>query len=94
MITSPIAPGSDAAMTIRTLPGATCAITAVYNEVPDKDPGLVAKVANEYGMVDWRWWLDADAPLGTWPVTVTCSLNGRSGVVVGNLLVSTTTAEQ
>ncbi len=86
-LTSPVAPGENASITIRTLPGAECTITVEYNKVKSTDSGLVAKVADEYGMVDWTWTVDASAPKGKWPVDVTCSRGEKSGMVRGDLEV-------
>lgn len=87
-LTSPVNPGSNAGVTVRTNPEATCKITVVYNKIASKDSGLVDKKADEYGMVDWTWTVEESVPVGKWPVTVTCSLDEkRSAVVVGDLII-------
>lgn len=88
LLTSPVSPGSQAQMTIRTLPKATCSIAVIYNNMPGKDPGLTNKVADDYGTVGWTWTVSRSVPNGTWPVTVTCSYHGKSAVVQGNLEVT------
>ena len=86
-LTSPVTLGSNTAMTVRTNPAATCTITVIYNNVASTDSGLGPKVADEYGMVSWSWTVDTTTPIGTWPVKVTCALNGRSAVVQADLQV-------
>src|ERR1700757_1377423 len=51
MLTSPIAPGDNASMSVRTNADANCTIKAEYNKVPAKDSGLVPKKADELGNV-------------------------------------------
>lgn len=93
MLTSPVIPGSNAAMTVRTTPKASCQIKVEYNKVASTDSGLVTKQADEFGIVGWSWTVPAGAPLGKWPATVTCSFNKKSAVVVGDLEVVRTLPE-
>lgn len=86
-LTTPVAPGANASVMIRTNPEAKCTITVIYNNVPSKDSGLVAKVADEYGMVNWTWTVPASTPVGKWPVRVTCANIKKSGVVEAKLEV-------
>lgn len=85
MITSPLVPGSNAMINIKTNNDAKCKITVVYNKVPSTDSGLSDKVADEFGVVSWTWTVEPTAPLGSWPVTVTCANEKKSGVVVTDL---------
>jgi hypothetical protein len=85
---SPVSRGANTSITIQTNATSKCTITAVYNGVASHDSGLTPKTANDYGIVIWTWTVDKTAPVGTWPVTVTCVYNGRSGVVIGNLEVT------
>jgi hypothetical protein len=87
-LTSPVAPGSNASIDIKTLAGSTCKIAVVYNNVPSTDSGLTPKVADDFGTVGWSWTVGPATPLGKWPVTVTCSLTNRTAVVQGTLEVS------
>lgn len=87
-ITSPLAPGSNASITVKTNQYSKCTITVVYNKVPSTDSGLVAKTADEYGIATWSWTVESTAPIGKWPVTVTCIWNKQSAVVVGDLVVA------
>jgi len=88
MLTTPIKPGSNASVTVKTNPDANCTVKAVYNKIPSIDSGLSQKVADEYGMVTWTWSVEASAPLGKWPVTITCANSKYSGVVVGDLVIT------
>jgi hypothetical protein len=87
-ISSPIAPGSNASIFIKTNRDSKCSITAVYKKVPSKDSGLIPKIADEYGMVSWSWTVERTVPVGKWPVTVTCTWNKKTAVVVGDLVVA------
>jgi hypothetical protein len=87
-ITSPLMPGSNASVTVKTNQYSKCTITVVYNKVPSTDSGLTTKTADEYGMATWSWTVEGTAPIGKWPVTVTCMWNGRSAVVIGDLVIT------
>lgn len=84
---TPVTPGMNVAMTVRTKPEATCTISFIYNDIASTDSGLTEKVADEYGMVSWSWTVDSSVPLGTWPAKVLCSLGEKSGMVIGNVEV-------
>lgn len=88
VLTSPVAPGDNASISIKTVATSKCTIKVVYNEIPSADSGLIEKVADEFGIVNWTWTVGATVPEGTWPVTVTCAYNGQSAVVQGDLVVS------
>lgn len=87
-LSSPVAPGQNTSMVVRTLPTAVCKIAVTYNGAPTVDSGLVAKTADTYGMVNWTWTVPAGTPEGTHPALVTCEYNKRSAVVRGDLVVS------
>lgn len=88
MLTSPVPPGSNASITVKTLATAKCTIVVEYNKVASKDSDLVAKTADEYGMVSWTWTVGESVPLGKWPVKVTCAYNKSSAMVQGDLVVA------
>lgn len=92
-ISSPIAPGDNASITVHTNADANCTIAVVYNKVPAKDSGLAPKKADELGLVTWGWTVPATTPVGKWPVTVTCANLKKSGVVSGDLVVTKTPAQ-
>jgi zona occludens toxin (predicted ATPase) len=87
VLNSPVAPGENTSISIKTVPTSTCTIKVMYGDVPSTDSGLTTKTADEFGIVSWTWTVGATVPTGTWPVTVTCNYNGRSAVVQGNLVV-------
>lgn len=89
-ITSPILPGTNAMVTIKTNPISNCTISVIYDKTASTDSGLKPKVSDEYGSVSWSWTVEPTVPVGTWPVTVTCVRNKLSAVVVGSLVVSKT----
>ena len=88
VLTSPVARGSNASITIRSLATSRCIIEVSYNDVPVKDSGLAPKIADDYGTATWSWTVDKTAPIGNWPVKVTCTYNGKSGLVIGKLQVA------
>lgn len=88
MLTSPVAPGSNASITVKTNPDAVCTITVIYDKTASKDSGLSTKTADEFGVLSWAWTVEASAPLGKWPVKVTCTYNKQSAVVQGDLVVA------
>lgn len=93
-LTTPITPGSNATITIRTNAKAKCTISAEYNNVPSKDSGLLPKTADEYGMVTWSWTVGPTVPIGTWPVKMTCANAKNSAEVNGKLQVVKTLPQE
>ena len=87
---SPVAPGDNTSVTIKTVPTAKCTVAVSYGTIAAKDSGLAAKNADEFGTATWSWTVDKAAPLGTWPVKVTCAYNGRTAFVQGDLVVAKT----
>lgn len=85
MITSPLEPGMNAMITVKTNNEAKCTIKVVYDKTPSTDSGLVEKIADEYGMVNWTWTVEPTAPLGSWPVWVTCANEKNSAAVKADL---------
>jgi hypothetical protein len=85
---SPVKVGANTSMTIKTLPGSTCTITFIYNNIASKDSGLAQKTADDYGIVTWSWTVDSGVPVGTWPAKATCVYNKKSAVVIGNVEVT------
>lgn len=92
-LSSPVAPGQNVSMIVKTKPSALCSIVVEYNKVASKDSGLIPKKADEFGVVSWTWTVDATAPEGKWPAKVTCELEKKSAVVIGDLVVSTKAIE-
>jgi len=84
-LTSPVLPGDNSSITVKTNPDAKCTISVIYDKTPSTDSGLLPKVADEYGIASWTWTVEKSAPLGKWPVKVTCAKGKMSGVVIGDL---------
>ena len=87
VLTSPVKPGENASVTVRTNQLANCTISVKYDTVTATDSGLVKKQADEFGMVSWAWTVAPTAPEGTWPVRITCATKKKSGMVEGDLTV-------
>lgn len=86
-VTTPIAPGSNVTLIVKTKADATCKINVVYGDITSKDSGLMDRKADEFGTVSWTWTVEATVPVGKWPATVTCSRGDKSGVYVADLVV-------
>ena len=85
MITSPLEPGMNAMISVKTNAEAKCTIKVVYDKTASTDSGLVEKIADDYGMVSWTWTVEPTAPLGSWPVWVTCANEKNSAAVKADL---------
>ena len=72
LVTSPIARGESASVSIKTYPGASCDIKILYNNIPTTETGLKDKIADIYGVINWDWTISSNAPEGTSPIHVTC----------------------
>jgi hypothetical protein len=86
--TTPVKAGENSSISVKTLPLSNCIISVIYKDVPSKDSGLAPKTADDYGSVTWSWTVDKSAPVGKWPVKVTCTYNKKSAVVIGDLVVT------
>lgn len=86
---SPIKPGENASISIKTLRGAACSITFTYNEDNErsKDTGLIPKVADEYGFAEWTWTVSQSVNDGTWPVEITCANGNKSSYSRSDMVV-------
>ena len=88
LVTTPVRAGSQASVAVRTNPTSTCTITATYNGMVSHDTGLTPQTADSFGSASWTWTVDTAAPVGTWPVDITCTYHGRSGVGRADLEVT------
>lgn len=70
--------GSNASLSIKTNPKAACQISVKVNNTVLPDTGLVPKVADEFGIVNWSWTVPKNVLIGTWPVEVTCANEKKS----------------
>lgn len=86
-VNSPVEPGQNVVLIAKTKPEAICQIKVEYNKVASKDSGLHEKTADVFGMIQWSWAVEETTPLGTWPITITCAKDEKSGVVVADLEV-------
>jgi len=86
-LTSPVRPGGDAALTIQTVPNATCTITVRYKSGPSTAKGLVPKTSDSQGRASWTWVIGSRTTPGTWPISVTCSVGERLGTLRTSFVV-------
>jgi hypothetical protein len=87
-LTTPVAIGTNASASIATTAGSKCTIVVTYANGISTDSGLAPKQADDYGSVTWTWTIGASVAPGTGTVKVTCAYNGRTGVVVGNQVIT------
>jgi hypothetical protein len=79
-LSTPVKPGENAQVLVRTNQRGNCKITVEYDKKPESDSGLVPKQADEYGSVTWTWTVNKAAPPGRWPVRVTCEYYGKTAI--------------
>jgi len=87
-VTSPVAPGSNATLTILTEPNAQCTITVNYKSGPSSASGLGAKTADSQGNVSWTWNVGKSTTAGTWQIVVTATYQGNTVTSTANFMVS------
>lgn len=87
-MTTPVAPGENTSVTIKTNPDSKCLISVMYNNVVSKDSGLGPKQSNNFGNVTWTWTVENTVPFGKYPIKVTCIYYDKSAVVIGDLEVA------
>lgn len=88
-ISSLVYAGTQASLSVKTTPGATCIVAILYYKTtPATDSGLTPQIADDFGTATWNWTVSPAAPLGLWPVNVTCSYHGKSAVVQTQLDIS------
>ncbi len=85
---TPVARGSSTSLIISTKAYAYCNITVKYNNVISHDPALGTKQADAYGTLTWTWTVPANAPIGNWPISVTCHDMTHASVVDDQLQVT------
>lgn len=86
-LTTPVTPGMNSSIIVKTTPGSKCVISVMYDKVASTDSGLTPKEADEYGVVTWAWTVGPSIPVGKYPVKVTCVRGQNSGVTAGTLEV-------
>lgn len=87
-VSSPVAIGSDASISVLTNAGSTCDIVFSSNGAQTKNPALTPATANAYGSVNWTWTITDSEPIGNLSFTITCYYHSRSGVGTGNIQVT------
>ena len=80
-VTSPVAQGGKATVTVHTAVGADCKIVVEYDSGPSSASGLVEKTADASGDVSWSWTVGQTTKAGKWPITVTCFKADRLGTL-------------
>lgn len=94
MVTSPVSRGSEASIAVHTNPTSVCKIQVYYNydpsqkQKPSTEAGLEPKTADDYGNANWTWTVGSSDALGLGKAIVTCTYNGRGGVVQADLQVT------
>ena len=77
-VTSPVSRGGSATLSAQTVPGAQCTISVNYQSGPSQAQGLEPKTADSSGNVSWTWKVGTNTATGSWPITVTASLGGKT----------------
>ncbi len=92
-VSSPIAPGGNGSLTLRTTESAMCSIKIVKLDKQmremDKvsDSGLSHKKADDFGMVTWTWTMSKSAVTGPWQADITCWRGDKSTRSLGEIMV-------
>lgn len=87
MLTSPVMPGDNASIMVKTNADSECTIQVEYANVPSTDSGLKPKKADDFGIVSWAWTVEDTTPMGKWPVEVNCVFYDQSAMVRGELAI-------
>lgn len=87
MLSTPVQPGQNASISIRTNQLAVCTIVVKYGEVASTDSGLSKKTADDYGTLSWSWTVPVSTPEGKGSVKVDCANKAKSGSVTADLIV-------
>lgn len=86
--TDSVAQGGDASVTVRTEASAACEIEVLYDSGPSQASGLDPKTASSAGKAIWSWRVGGKTKTGTYPITVTCRLGDKEGVLELELKVT------
>jgi hypothetical protein len=87
-LTSPVKPGDDATVAIKTDPGALCKIEVKLKSGPSTAAGLKSQRADDKGVATWSWKIAPNAAVGDWPVTINVSSKGAKGTAAGTLKIA------
>lgn len=78
-----VAPGGAAALSVRTRPGAVCAVFGLGADAARLPlAGVPARAANGDGSVAWLWTIDPQAPAGALTIGVDCGDAGEARAVI------------
>jgi micrococcal nuclease len=80
-LTSSVARGGTASITVKTAAGAACTIEVDYKSGPSTSSSLTPKTAPSTGLVSWSWKVGTTTTPGTWPIHVTCSSGDATGTL-------------
>jgi len=92
-ISSPIVPGDNASLTVRTTESAVCTVKIIHLDNNQKelmrvtDSGLGDKTADEFGMVVWTWTMPSDAAIAKWTADINCARGDKTTRSVGEIIV-------
>jgi len=92
-LSTPVTPGSNASLTLRTTESALCAIKVVMLDLELRetarvaDGGLSDKKADDFGVVTWTWTMPASAKLGKWQADINCMRDSKSTRSIGEIEV-------
>lgn len=92
-ISSPVSPGSNASLTIRTTESAVCSVKVVRIDAEMReaqrvsDSGLIDKTADDFGVVTWTWTMPADAVIAPWQADINCTRGTKSTRSIGEIIV-------
>ena len=86
-ITETVAVGDPASITVFTLKGANCSIEVLYDSGVSTAKGLDPTDADANGIATWSWTVGSKTSPQTVPLTVTCSVPGRTGQVSAEVTV-------
>jgi competence protein ComEC len=73
-VTSPVAPGGDASVRIKTIPGANAQIRVHTKSGVSQAKGLEDSPADKDGYVVWNWKVGSSTAEGTWRIEISASL--------------------
>ncbi len=82
-----VTPGETASITAGTYASSNCSIIVNYLSGPSQAQGLSPQLADSSGQVKWTWIVGTNTTPGTWPIDVSCSLNGQTGSGTTNMTV-------
>lgn len=85
----PVYPGNFDRLMISTGGNYDCSILVDYESGPSQAKGLYSQrtQGGAIGMIWWDWYVGSDTTPGTWPIYITCSLNGQSATVSSSINV-------